>query len=633
MRRHLATLALLLALAAAVQAWTVSHAVVPAQDVLRFVAAARSIDRHGLAGYLREGGTRPLFPAIVCGVKRCATGDFPEWGPRTGNGLESPRDDGVSEGRWAFFAQISSAAMLTLCVVPLYFLLLDVVRPAAAIAGCLLFCVLGETSRLGADGLADSTHLFFLTCAVACLFAAWSSRGASLRGAACANGTRTTGILPAVPVPASGRSLRSWPAWMVTAGACIALAAMARREALLFLPVWLVAEGLLQLRRAGREPARRMVAAGAAMALGFVSGAAPLWLSSGADPVRSLWMLAARNPGEFDAAGPAEQPSTRAWKWRTDAGKKMQFPRKDPGHSLRFSGYTAAAQALAHDAVKATGYFGAVLAPMGLLSIWRGRKQVRDGAAAPPVANLPASPAVPHNLFIVLFGSAYSLACFACAAELGYLAPRHLLPPAMPLFGWIGAGAIAFGEIAGWPFRAVTTARKGRPAAQLRPLAGAAAVVLLAASCLPQTLEPLHVSRKAHAAAGRWLAEHAGPGDVVLDTRGWTGLFSGCPTHTYDDAQAAFADRRLAFVVLESGELARQSRRAETLRTLLAHAATRVAVFRASASGPNKSVEVYRWSPQRFDERFARGKRKTSAQPVSHEAIDVAAPLDDPLHP
>ncbi|MBI1902830.1 MAG: glycosyltransferase family 39 protein [Planctomycetia bacterium] len=600
MRRHLATLALLLALSAAVQAWTVSHAVVPAQDVLRFVAAARSIDRDGLAGYLRQGGTRPLFPAFVCAVKRCAVERF--WGPWNGERLESPsaNDDGdISEGQWAFFAQFASAAMLVLCLVPLYCLLLRIVRPAAAIAGCLLFCVLGEAARLGADGLADSTHLFFLACAVAALFAGWSSRGAS----------------------------RYWPAWLLSAGACIALAAMARREALLVVPVWLVTEGILQLRRRWREPARRLLAAAAAMALGFAAGASPLWLAPPADPVQSMWMLAARNPGEFDAADAAEQPSTRAWKWRTDAGKKMQFPRKDPAQSLRFSGYTAAAEALVHDAAKSTGYFGAVLAPIGLLSFWRSRRTTRDCVPATPDTS-PASPRLPQCLFIVLFGLAYGLACFGYAAEMGYLAPRHLLPPAMLLFGWIGAGAIAVGEGVGRPFQAIATARKGHPT-----ISGALAVVLLAAICLPQTLEPLHASRQAHAAAGRWLADHAARGDVVLDTRGWTGLFSGCPTHTYDDAKTVFADWRLAFVVLESGELAHESRRSETLRTLLAHAGTPVAVFPASASSPHKTVEVYRWDPDRFDERFARGKRKTNAQLVGFGASEVAAPLEDPLDP
>ena len=36
-----------------------------------------------------------------------------------------------------------------------------------------------------------------------------------------------------------------------------------------------------------------------------------------------------------------------------------------------------------------------------------------------------------------------------------------------------------------------------------------------------------HLSRSGHYAAGRWLAEHAGPSELVLDTRGWAKFVSG----------------------------------------------------------------------------------------------------------
>jgi hypothetical protein len=54
-------------------------------------------------------------------------------------------------------------------------------------------------------------------------------------------------------------------------------------------------------------------------------------------------------------------------------------------------------------------------------------------------------------------------------------------------------------------------------------------VVLLAAilSPLPRTLERLHAERTGFRAAGYWLAEHALPGDFVLDPYCWAHYYAG----------------------------------------------------------------------------------------------------------
>ena len=80
-----------------------------------------------------------------------------------------------------------------------------------------------------------------------------------------------------------------------------------------------------------------------------------------------------------------------------------------------------------------------------------------------------------------------------------------------------------------------------------RPGTGLGHRALAAAACLPQTLSALHPTRIGHRQAGQWLAEADEPG-TVLDTRGWTALYSGRPTLRYDAAKAAYRLPDLAYV-------------------------------------------------------------------------------------
>jgi hypothetical protein len=130
---------------------------------------------------------------------------------------------------------------------------------------------------------------------------------------------------------------------------------------------------------------------------------------------------------------------------------------------------------------------------------------------------------------------------------------------------------------------------------------------LAAIACLPQTLTALHPTRIGHRQAGQWLAEAAGPG-AVLDTRGWTALYSGRPTLRYDAAKSAYGLPDLAYVVIEQRELELDSARARTLAHLLSGAAERVAMFAAPRGRTQENVLVYRWHPERFTEELRMAK-------------------------
>jgi hypothetical protein len=122
-------------------------------------------------------------------------------------------------------------------------------------------------------------------------------------------------------------------------------------------------------------------------------------------------------------------------------------------------------------------------------------------------------------------------------------------------------------------------------------------VGLIVAGHLVFTAGAWRTDRLAHREAGAWLAQHAHENEAVLDTRGWTSLYSGRATYPYSRAKTALCDPTLGYVVIESRELAYDSGRARTLRYLLDRAARPVVRF------GDASVVIYRWDSRRFSPR------------------------------
>jgi len=110
-------------------------------------------------------------------------------------------------------------------------------------------------------------------------------------------------------------------------------------------------------------------------------------------------------------------------------------------------------------------------------------------------------------------------------------------------------------------------------------------------------VRPLHSSRTGHRAAAQWLAKNAQRGDRVVDTLGWTGLYSGLATVPYAESRAEFLRPELRYLVVEDRELSFSSRRSRTIQHLLERGGTRVASFPASpvAGRGGACVLVYEW--------------------------------------
>ncbi len=189
---------------------------------------------------------------------------------------------------------------------------------------------------------------------------------------------------------------------------------------------------------------------------------------------------------------------------------------------------------------------------------------------------------------ILIHVLSFSAIAIRHAETLGYLSGRHALGLIALSVPWAAAGTLAW--VDGFP------ARRGLTPAQGRRL-GYAGLLIVAVVGIVAQARAGHPSRWGHLAAGAWLAERAKPGEAVLDTRGWASFVKGGPAYDYWHVRQALSDRRLKYVVVGADELKAPSRRAATLRAMLAYAGQPAAEFPGRKDGRGPGVLVYRFEP------------------------------------
>jgi hypothetical protein len=574
----LTVVVLFLALSSLVQVVLVCRATVPALDAVRFIETARQIDRVGLLETVRQEQEPPLFAACVWLAHAGVVGAT-----------------GESRSSWAISAQLAAAIPLVLAVVPVYFLSLRLVGRAAAVAGALLFCVLPEVSRLGADGISDSTHLLLFSLALWLVVVYWTP-AAEGNGRQATPGTRENELdqsLEGAATPATEPRLPARrygsPSVLTAAGALAALAVLTRAEGLI-LPTALVAALVaFQLRARWRQPWRRALTAVGCLTLGCGLIFGPyLAVVEATTPEAAVLRILGRFQPEAGRAAHHATPAASAVSvslWESAGSKPTSFATKETTVSLRRRGHVAAVGQFVEELANA---FACVVGAFALVGLWRLRRLLTR-----PVDRFAQGYALLFSLVVIQFASAE-----------GYLCARHLCPLVVLGIGCAGYGTLETGR---WLAGRDENRRAGRDEAQLvwmrlRRAAPWCVVGLVMAGCLIDGLEPLHAGRLGHRLAAEWLASEADAPGLVLDTRGWTALYSGRVTYRYEEARTAFADPGLAYVVLERRELEYQSGRSRTLRRLLEAAAEPVAAFpeaSADRSG-GQTVVVYRWDPCRF---------------------------------
>ena len=156
------------------------------------------------------------------------------------------------------------------------------------------------------------------------------------------------------------------------------------------------------------------------------------------------------------------------------------------------------ATTFAKETTKTFHYVPAFFAIIGILMVLRTQWQ--------------SKPAV-RVLVFYLF--AHSTLIVVMALSSGYLSERHTLPLVFvgSLFAAHGLSVFADG---------LAVRRQWQPRTTTAVLSG-----LLVLACLPPLLRSRHDERLGHVLAGRWLAEHVGAKDAIVDPFDWAQFYSG----------------------------------------------------------------------------------------------------------
>jgi hypothetical protein len=191
-----------------------------------------------------------------------------------------------------------------------------------------------------------------------------------------------------------------------------------------------------------------------------------------------------------------------------------------------------------------------------------------------------------ERLVLGVFTAVFLLALVRHTMALGYVSGRHTLPLVAIAVPWAAAGTFVclrgLGVKLPWSPRTAWAT-------------GIVAGVLVVSILVVYQLRPGHPTRSGHRAAGRWLAAHRQPSEVVLDTRGWARFIARAPGYDYWHVRQALTDSHLAYVVVGHEELEARTSRARTLHALLAYAATPVQDFPAFVGERNVGVRLYRF--------------------------------------
>ncbi len=255
-------------------------------------------------------------------------------------------------------------------------------------------------------------------------------------------------------------------------------------------------------------------------------------------------------------------------------------PKEEPSIITRRP-LSAVARSLVAQWAVALGIVLAVFATWGLVRDSHIRRVVASGdeAERPDPSNI-------GRLLVAVYLGFFLLILMSHEWRMGYLSDRHTLTLVIASLPWAAAGVFVCAR--GLALKLKLSPRRAR-------VMWALMLATALATGVGLQLKTAHPSRWGHHAAGRWLAANAHAGDAVLDTRGWAAFVSTLPAYDYWHVRQAFSDNHLRYIVVGDDELRASSRRAATLRAVLAYAAVPVASFPARQGARATGVWVYQY--------------------------------------
>jgi hypothetical protein len=321
------------------------------------------------------------------------------------------------------------------------------------------------------------------------------------------------------------RALRGGPAWcFALAGLCGGLAYLTRLEGLLIV----LATGAILLAgqavRAWRRPWGACLGGGAALVGGTLLVAGPYMAAIGHVTVKASALKVFDNPVTQAPRPTATRTALALWHPGVD--------RTGP-ETRRWWG----AYALGFVLVQGTFYVGWLPA---LVAAWHFRGRFRSD---------------PGWALLLLVAALVGAAVYRVAVVVGYASERHTMLILLGL-GYLAA--------AGFPLVGAWLARRlgGRWPALAGPAwgdgrrFGLAGLTLLAVAGGVKCGQTLHGDRGGFREAGRWLADHALPGDLIEDPYAWAHYYAGGVFRETEPAPPRPADARppVRFVVVEASK-------------------------------------------------------------------------------
>jgi 4-amino-4-deoxy-L-arabinose transferase-like glycosyltransferase len=525
-------------LAAVLHALGIARTVLPAQDGLKFIRVARQFQERPAIDVIRGSDRHPLYPALIAVCE-----PFVAW--FTGPGPDA----------WRIAAQGVAALASIVLILPLYGLTRALFDDRIAALAALLFVVLPLPAEVGRDTLSDSLGLLAALAAL------------QLGAAALAPARRGFGAIAGCGLAAGVGYLARPEVALVPLAVAITLLVGGWRPALR-------RRVLMEMSTLG--VAFLTLVGGYALAKGEVSESLALRHGAGIAPPRTPVRL----------ARPWLPPGLDDPRWDFSP-KEETLPGESraPGRS-RTSAVAATVELITRWAEGLGGFFG-------LFAIW-GAVRARFVRALIAGANVDSGSGQDENalpprlrMLLTIYLVLYALVLVRHQVTLGYLSDRHLLPLVAVAMPWTAAGTYVCARRA--------AAALGWPARRTRVLAGVLVMLAAISALVMPQWKPGHRSRWGHWAAGCWLQANARTPDAVLDTRGWASFASNRPSYDYWHVRQALTDPYLAYIVVGADELSAASRRAATLRAVLAYSATPVATFPDDRDGESIGVLVYRY--------------------------------------
>lgn len=531
-RRYLIAIA---GLVLALHAVAIARTLLPAQDGLKFLRVARDFHHRPWADVVRGSDQHPLYAACIALA-------------------EPPMALALGEGptAWRVAAQLVSALASVATLFVLFGFARALFGEPPALLATLIYALLPIPGAIGRDTLGDGLALLlFATTLRLGEVSLRTGRRAAWIGTGLAGGVgylvrpelliAPVAVAATAIVPLAGSAVRT------------ILDRAMRRATVRAADPTKTAPRLMNL--AGLGLSALVIVGGYALVKGEVSEKLAIRGAAGMGPSAPSRSTGAAMPRGLDDP-------------RWDFSPKEEAGKVDPDAvRLKGSAGKTAARLALHWGEGLAGF----AVPVFLLGAIRARTMEGSRVGRRLVA-----------VYAVLF----SALVIRHATALGYLSGRHALTLVVATVPWVGAGTWAW--VRGFPRRY----RLG--AAMTRRLSVLGLALLIAAGVTFQ-VRAMHPTRWGHWAAGRWLKEHAAPDRTVLDTRGWAAFVRDGRSYDYWHIRQALTDESLAYVVVGEDELTAHSRRAETLRALLAYAAEPAAAFPDREDGTGVAVRVFRF--------------------------------------